>query len=158
MRKAPVPAVIAAGGAIGSAARFGLATVMPHHPSGFPWATFATNVAGCFAIGVLMVVVADVLPGRPLLRPFLGIGVLGGFTTFSSYALETQRLAQAGAGATATVYVAGTVAAALAASFAGSRLTRLALTRRTGRPAGSTGKAAGPVTDRVEAIRSGRSR
>src|SRR5262245_28162242 len=126
MGRTPVLAVIAAGGAIGSAARFGLATALPHNPAESPRATFITNAAGCFAIGVLMVVVADLLPGRPLLRPFLGVGVLGGFTTFSTYALEIQRMVDAGARGAAMVYLAGTVLAALAAVYAGSRTTRLA--------------------------------
>lgn len=127
MGKLPVLAAVAAGGAIGSAGRYGLAAALPHQPTDFPWATFITNAAGCFAIGVLMVVVAQVLPGRPLLRPFLGVGVLGGFTTFSTYALEIQRMVDAGARGTAMAYLAGTVIAALAAAYAGSRVTRLAL-------------------------------
>jgi CrcB protein len=126
-RRIPALAAIAAGGAIGSAARYGLATALPAGPSPFPWATFVTNTAGCFAIGVLMVVVVDVLPGRPLLRPFLGAGVLGGFTTFSTYALDFQRMVDGGARAAATAYLAGTVVAALAAAYAGSRVTRLLL-------------------------------
>jgi CrcB protein len=127
MNRLPVLVVIAAGGAIGSLARYGLATALPHRPTHFPWATFATNAAGCFAIGVLMVVVSDVLSGRPLVRPFLGVGVLGGFTTFSTYALEIQRMVDGGARGAAMVYLAGTVLAALGAAYAGSRVTRLAL-------------------------------
>jgi fluoride exporter len=133
MSRLPVLAAIAAGGAIGSVARYGLATALPHRPTHFPWATFITNAAGCFAIGVLMVVVSDVLSGWPLVRPFLGVGVLGGFTTFSSYALEIQRMVDGGARGTAIVYLAGTVVVALGAAYAGSRATRLALVplRRT---------------------------
>jgi CrcB protein len=142
MGRVPVLAAVAAGGATGSLGRYGLAVALPHEPTGFPWATFLTNAAGCFAIGVLMVVVARVLPGRPLLRPFLGAGLLGGFTTFSTYALEIQRMVDAGARGTAMVYLAGTVLAALAAAYAGSRATRLALIGRARRrptgPAGPT--------------------
>jgi CrcB protein len=126
----PVLAAIAAGGAIGSVARYGLAVALPHRPTQFPWATFTTNTAGCFAIGMLMVVVSDVLTGRPLLRPFLGVGVLGGFTTFSTYALDFQRMVDGGARGAAVAYLAGTVAAALAATYAGSRVVRLALALR----------------------------
>jgi fluoride exporter len=122
-------AAVAAGGAIGSVARYALAVALPHGPTHFPWATFVTNTAGCFAVGVLMVAVVDVLPGRPLLRPFLGAGVLGGFTTFSTYALDVQRMVDVGARAAATAYLAGTVVAALAAAYAGSRVTRLLLGR-----------------------------
>jgi CrcB protein len=130
MGRLPVLAVIAAGGAIGSVARYGLAVALPHRAAEFPWATFITNTAGCFAIGVLMVVVSDVLTGRPLLRPFLGIGVLGGFTTFSTYALDFQRMVDGGARGAAVLYLAGTVVAALAAAYAGSRFLRLTLALR----------------------------
>jgi fluoride exporter len=151
MGKLPVLAAVAAGGAIGSVGRYGLAVALPHQPTDFPWATFITNAAGCFAIGVLMVVVAQVLPGRPLLRPFLGVGVLGGFTTFSTYALEIQRTVDAGARGIAMVYLAGTVVAALAAVYAGSRVTRLALATRTSHPTRSTDEAARtrPAPDRL---------
>ena len=153
MGRLPVLAAIAAGGSIGSVARYGLASALPHRPTQFPWATFVTNLAGCFAIGVLMVVVAEVLPGRPLLRPFLGVGVLGGFTTFSTYALEIQRMVDAGARGAALAYLAGTVAAALAAAYAGSRVARLALMprRRTSRRTRSTDEAtwSRPAPDRV---------
>jgi CrcB protein len=130
MGRLRVLAAIAAGGAIGSACRYGLAVALPHRPTQFPWATFITNTAGCFAIGLLMVVVAERLPGRPLVRPFLGVGVLGGFTTFSTYALEIQRMVDAQARAAAVVYLTGTVVAALGATYAGSRVMRLVLMRR----------------------------
>jgi CrcB protein len=133
MGRLPVLAAIAAGGTIGSIARYGLAGALPHRPTQFPWATFITNTAGCFAIGVLMVVVADVMTGRPLLRPFLGVGVLGGFTTFSTYALEFQRMVDGGARGAAILYLAGTVVAALAAAYAGSRFMRLTLALRHSR-------------------------
>jgi fluoride exporter len=149
MSRLPVLAAIAAGGAIGSVARYGLATALPHRPTQFPWATFITNATGCFAIGVLMVVIADLLPGRPLLRPFLGVGVLGGFTTFSTYALEIQRMVDAGARGTAMVYLAGTVVAALAAAYAGSRITRLALIRRGKRRTTDEAARPRPAPDRL---------
>ena len=83
---------IAVGGAIGSLARYGISLALPAPAHGFPWATFLTNVAGCLLIGVLMVLIAEVFTERRLLRPFLGVGVLGGFTTFSTYIVDIQRL------------------------------------------------------------------
>jgi CrcB protein len=113
--------VIAAGGVVGALARYGLAEAWPHQAGGFPWATFVTNVAGCFLIGVLL---ARITPrSHQLLRPFLGTGVLGGFTTFSTFAVDTDRLLPDHA-VVALVYFFGTLATALVAVWAGDRVTR----------------------------------
>lgn len=128
LRRAPwaVLAVISAGGVLGALARHGLALAWPHQHGRFPWATFITNVSGCLLMGVLMVLIIEVWPAHRLLRPFLGVGVLGGYTTFSTYTVEVQRLATAGAARTALFYLAGTLLAALACVYAGITLTRLA--------------------------------
>ncbi|QBR94538.1 fluoride efflux transporter CrcB [Nocardioides euryhalodurans] len=118
-------AAVALGGGLGSAARWSVSELLV--ADGFPWATFAVNVAGCLLLGVLMVVVTDVVTDRPLLRPFVGVGVLGGFTTFSTYAVETRDLLAAGEAAVASAYVLGSVAAGLVAVWAGLLLTRRAL-------------------------------
>jgi fluoride exporter len=97
---------------------------------GFPWATFAANVSGCLLIGVLMVLVTEVWAGRWLLRPFLGVGVLGGYTTFSTYSVDVVRLVDAGVPAVALAYLAGTVLAALAAVYAGTVVARWVVRRR----------------------------
>ncbi|MDX3109739.1 fluoride efflux transporter CrcB [Nonomuraea angiospora] len=120
----PVLAAIAAGGALGALARFGLQAALPAGPADFPWATFLINVSGCLLIGVLMVVITEVRPAHRLVRPFLGVGVLGGFTTFSTYAVDIQRAVEAGAPLTGLVYLAATLVAALAAVVAGMWLTR----------------------------------
>ena len=126
MRPAPwaLLAVVSAGGIIGACARHALDLAWPHPPGGFPWATFVINVSGCVLIGVLMVLIIEVWSAHRLLRPFLGVGVLGGYTTFSTYAVDVQRLLAAGAARTALLYLAGTVLAALAAVYAGVTLTR----------------------------------
>lgn len=126
-----VLAVVSAGGAVGATARYGVDTVLATARGGFGWGTFTVNVTGCLAIGVLMVLVTDVWPSRPLLRPFLGTGLLGGYTTFSTYVVDIQHLVQAGAARTALAYLAGTMLAALAAVYAGTVLTRLAVGRAT---------------------------
>jgi fluoride exporter len=129
----PVLAAVSAGGALGAVARYGLSVAWPHRPGTFPWATFVTNVSGCLLIGVLMVLVTEVSTAHRLLRPFLGTGVLGGYTTFSTYTVDIQRLAVAGAVGTGLVYLAATLAGALAAVHLGATLTRLATgTRRRG--------------------------
>ena len=91
---------------------------------GFPWPTFLVNVTGALLIGVLMVVVTDVVTDRPLLRPLLGVGFLGGWTTFSTYALEARDLLAAGEPVLAAAYVAGSVVAGPAAAWLGIAVTR----------------------------------
>lgn len=117
-------AVVALGGALGALARYGLAQGLPGRPWHFPLATFLTNVAGCFAIGVLMVAVTEIWAAHRLLRPFLGVGVLGGFTTFSTYANEVRQLLAPGTIVVAAAYLAGTLLCALSATFAAMWLTR----------------------------------
>ena len=115
---------VAAGGVLGALARYGLTVALPPRPGHFPWATFVTNVSGCLLIGVLMVLITEVRTAHPLVRPLLGVGVLGGFTTFSTYAVDVQRLVAARAPGTALLYLAGTLVAALLAAYAGIAGTR----------------------------------
>lgn len=128
LRRAPwaVLSVISAGGVLGALARHGLATAWPRQPDQFPWATLITNVSGCLLIGVLMVLITEVWAAHRLLRPFLGVGVLGGYTTFSAYTVDVQQLVAAGQARTGLLYLAGTLLAALAAVYAGITATRLA--------------------------------
>ncbi|MFE3162548.1 fluoride efflux transporter FluC [Streptomyces sp. NPDC059224] len=91
-----VVAVVAAGGVLGGEARYAALRLWPRSPDGFPLTTFAVNVAGCAVIGVVLVVLSEMrATGRPL-RPFLATGVLGGFTTFSTFALDSRQLIQDG--------------------------------------------------------------
>lgn len=120
-------AVISAGGALGSLARWGMAVALPHPPGAFPWATFAVNLAGCLLIGALIVMITQVWPPSRYVRPFLGVGVLGGFTTFSTYMLDTRDLLMTGHAGLAGLYLAGTLAGGLAAVWAGRALARLAV-------------------------------
>ncbi|WP_420812785.1 fluoride efflux transporter CrcB [Micromonospora zingiberis] len=127
---------IALGGMAGAVLRHGLAVAFPHDPGGFPWATFAVNVSGCLLIGVLMVFITEVWTAPRLVRPFLGVGVLGGYTTFSTYAVEVQQALAVGAPRTALLYLAGSLVAALTAVRLGLTLTRLATGARHRRSAG----------------------
>lgn len=128
LRRTPwaVLGAISAGGAIGALARDAVTVAWPHQSGAFPWATFVINVTGCLLIGVLMVLVTEVWAAHQLLRLFLGTGILGGYTTFSTYTVDVQQLVAAGAARTALLYLAATLAAALAAVYAGITLTRLA--------------------------------
>ena len=83
------------GGAIGAAARYA-PPCLAHPAGGFPWTTFWINVVGCAVIGVFMVVITEVWAAHRLVRPFFGTGVLGGFTTFSTYAVDIQQLVDGG--------------------------------------------------------------
>jgi fluoride exporter len=125
-----VLATVAAGGALGALGRYGLASAWPHASGHFPWATFVTNASGCLLIGILMVLITEVWSAHRLIRPFLGVGVLGGYTTFSTYAGEVQQLMAAATARTGLLYLIGTPAAAPAAVYLGITLTRLAARRR----------------------------
>jgi CrcB protein len=124
-----VVGVVAAGGALGALARWAVAEGLPHDAGRFPWATLLTNVSGCLLIGALMVLVIERWPARTLVRPFFGTGVLGGFTTFSTYAVDTRTLLAADRPATAGVYVIATLVLGLVAVVAGLRATQWAVTR-----------------------------
>jgi fluoride exporter len=130
--------VIAIGGAIGASARYGVGLAWPAGAGSWPWATMVINVVGCALIGVLMVLVSEVWVGQRLLRPFVGTGILGGFTTFSTYAVDLQRLLADGHPVTALGYLFATLAGAIAAVFAGTHVTR-ALVRRSRRSRRSGG-------------------
>ncbi len=116
---------VAIGGALGSAARYLVnVTAMRLLGPGFPWATVAVNVAGSFLMGVLVVSLAHRDAMR--LAPFLMTGVLGGFTTFSAFSLDTLTLWERGQTGTAAAYVLGSVAVSLAAIVAGMAAARAA--------------------------------
>jgi CrcB protein len=114
-RLGPVVAAVALGGAVGAAARYGASLIWPTASGGFPWTTLAVNVIGCAVIGVFMVVITEVWAAHRLVRPFFGTGVLGGFTTFSTYAVDIQRLVEDGRALTGLAYLGLTLLAALAA-------------------------------------------
>ena len=113
---------IALGGALGALARWTVGLALPHTTTEFPWSTFLVNAVGCLAIGVVLVLVVERWAHRPLARPFLGTGVLGGFTTFSTYAVDTRGLLAGGETALALVYLLGSVAVGLLAVVVGIRL------------------------------------
>ncbi|WP_018789663.1 fluoride efflux transporter FluC [Salinispora arenicola] len=127
---AAVLAAVSAGGVLGALARAGLSAALPHDPAGFPWPTFAVNLSGCLLIGVLMAVLAGRTGNSALTRPFLGVGVLGGYTTFATHTVEARQLAATGAATTAMAYLVATLTGALLAVWVGytatERLSRTA--------------------------------
>jgi crcB protein len=110
------------GGCMGAVARYAVALAMGQAAmQRFPWPTFAVNAAGCLAIGLLAGLSTRV-PVPAQLRLFLVTGLLGGFTTFSAFGLESLQLLRRGEPALAAAYVAGSVAAGLLAVWLGWRL------------------------------------
>ncbi|WP_399881766.1 fluoride efflux transporter CrcB [Streptomyces sp. BBFR51] len=113
--QAPVVSVVALGGGTGAAARYAASLWWPTQTGGFPWTTFGVNAVGCAVIGVFMVVITEVWAAHRLVRPFFGTGVLGGFTTFSTYAVDSRHLFADGRVRTGLAYLAATPLAALTA-------------------------------------------
>ncbi|BBF99487.1 protein CrcB [Pseudonocardia autotrophica] len=121
-------AAVAAGGVVGAEIRYLLGVAFPADPGGWPWTTFWINITGCLLIGVLYTVLAGADRPNPLLRPLLGVGVLGGYTTFSTWSVETVQLAEHGRYGLALGYaLASPVVATAACAVA------VVLTRRIGR-------------------------
>ena len=111
--------LVALGGALGSVARHGAYRLWPASPGGWPVPTITVNVLGSFAIGLIYMYVAGRWPGEENARLFWMTGVLGGFTTYSAFALETALL---GFSASGVCYVLATVAGCLLAAFAGLKM------------------------------------
>ncbi len=121
--------VIFVGAGLGGLARYGVSTWMQHAAgAGFPWGTLLINVTG----SLLLSAVYGLLEGTaaaPEWRAFLGIGVLGGYTTFSTFSYEAVRLLQDGGWARALLYVVGSIFLSLAGAVLGFRLAALVLGR-----------------------------
>lgn len=116
---------ISLGGMLGASARYGIARWIPTAPHGFPWATFWTNLSGSFLLGFLLVLLLERFPPTKLLRPFLATGIIGAFTTMSTYEVETALLIKNGHAATGLLYGFGSLAAGLVLAYAGILAGRL---------------------------------
>ena len=123
-----VLAAIALGGAIGALGRYLVGQQAVHLLGlGFPWGTFSVNVAGSFLLGTLAETLAPAADETSVLRPLLVVGVLGSFTTFSTFSLDVVMLAQRGRLDLAALYLAGSVGLAVLGLIAGLRLVRAVL-------------------------------
>ena len=116
---------IALGGILGTLARYAVSRVVHVAPASFPWATFTVNVTGAFALGLLLTLVIERWPPSRYVRPFVAIGFLGAYTTFSTYMVETDLLIKDGAQAVAVMYVVGTLVAGFVAVYLGIVAGRL---------------------------------
>lgn len=118
-------AYVALGGALGALARYGISGwVYDHMGESFPWGTLVVNLVGCLALG-LVIRWLQVSAVAPAVRPFLTIGLLGAFTTFSTFSYETVALLQEGQWVRAGLYAGGSVALGLMAMVAGMALATL---------------------------------
>jgi len=99
------------GGIVGAEARYGVGLRIGHRTDDFPWSTVVVNASGCLLLGALMVLLLELTSPHRLARPFLGVGVLGGYTTYSTFAVDVERLVLSHRPLTALAYVAVTVAA-----------------------------------------------
>ena len=114
----------ALGGALGALARWGVATALPHSPGGWPWATLLVNLTGCLLLGALAAALTARSPEPAWARPFLAVGVLGGYTTYSAFAVEAVGLVEAGAPVLAAGYVLVSVLGGVLAVAAGALAVR----------------------------------
>ena len=124
-------AVVALGGVLGALARFAVSLGVPHtDPAAWPWGTFVVNLLGCLVLGVVLDVVdarhGDWVAERPrrarLARPFLASGVLGGFTTFSTFSVEAVGLAREGSVGVAVLYAVSSAVLGVLAVVIGRRI------------------------------------
>jgi fluoride exporter len=119
---------VAAGGALGSVLRFLVGTwFVQRLGPGFPWGTFTINVTGSFAIGIVLQLAQARIGLNPYARLFVATGVLGGYTTFSTFAYETYLLSRDAFSLQSVWYGFGSVVGGVAAAYAGLVLTRLLL-------------------------------
>ena len=114
----------ALGGALGALARWGVAEALPREDGGWPWATLLVNLTGCLLIGLLTGALARRSPEPAWARPFLAVGVLGGYTTWSTFAVEVVALTDAGAPGLAAGYVLASVVGGVLAVAAGVAAVR----------------------------------
>ena len=117
--------LIALGGGLGASARYGLSQLSARMLGGvFPWGTLAANVLGGLAMGVLFGYMMARTGASPALRLFLGVGVLGGFTTFSAFSLDAMRMLETKAYGVFFGYVGASVVLSIAAVALGLFLMR----------------------------------
>jgi CrcB protein len=114
-----VLAAVAMGGALGTTARYEVGLRWPVTAGSFPTSTFVVNTTGAFAIGLVLAVLLARWPKHRYARPFLCVGLLGGWTTMSTFAVEADLLVRDGHASTAAGYVLATLALGMVATTAG---------------------------------------
>jgi fluoride exporter len=115
---------IFAGGFVGAAARAEVGALLPHGPGGWPWATLLVNVTGAFLLGYAVTRLQERLPLSVYRRPFLGTGVCGGLTTFSTMQVELLQMLDAGRIGLAIAYATVSIVAGFAGVAVATNLVR----------------------------------
>jgi CrcB protein len=118
-------AAVGAGGFVGALGRYELGLAWPTPAGHFPWTTFTINVSGAFLLGLVLTLVLERLGATRYLRPFFCVGVLGAWTTMSTFAVEGDLLVKDGHAATALAYVAATLLFGVGATWTGAALARV---------------------------------
>jgi CrcB protein len=114
--------LVALGGVIGAVARALIEAAWPHNPDTIGWATLIINVTGCLFIGALLGAIGRYRPEQELIRPFLGVGVLGGYTTFSTHIVEVLQMIEHGRPELGFAYLALQLVSGIIAVAAGAWL------------------------------------
>ena len=123
-------AAVFVGGAVGTAARAALGTVLVSDPAHWPWATFVVNIVGAFLLGYFTTRLLERLPISSYRRPMLGTGLCGGLTTFSTMQVETLKMLEHHHYGLAATYVSVSVVAGLLAVYAATVMVRRVRLRR----------------------------
>ncbi len=123
-------AAVFVGGALGTLARAGLEELAASDPGRWPWPTFVVNIVGAFLLGVFVTRLLERLPVSSYRRPFLGTGLCGGLTTFSTMQVETIKMLEHGHYGLAVGYTATSVVVGLLAVYLGTALVRRIWVRR----------------------------
>lgn len=121
--------LVALGGVIGAVSRAAIEQAWPHSPDAIGWATFTINVTGSFLIGVLLALIDRFRPQQTLIRPFLGVGILGGYTTFSTHIVEVHTLVEHGEPLEALLYLGLQLVTAVVAVAVGMRIVERSVKR-----------------------------
>jgi CrcB protein len=117
-------AAVFCGGIVGALARFGLLEALPHAPGEWPWATFVVNLAGAFALGYFTTRLQERLPLSAYRRPFLGTGLCGALTTFSTMQLELLDMLDAHRAGLAALYAVASIGCGFLAVAFSTNLVR----------------------------------
>jgi fluoride exporter len=122
----PVAFAVAIGGTLGALARYGLDRAIERRvDSLFPWSTFAINISGCFAVGLVVAALVDRHDTPAWVRVGLTVGFLGAYTTFSTFAQESLDLGKAGYSGLAVTYAVASVAVGVVFVYAGTAAGRM---------------------------------
>jgi len=118
-----VVAAVAIGGFLGALGRYELGLTWPSPPGHFPWTTFAINISGSFLLGLVLALLLE-RGGPRLAQPFFCVGVLGAWTTMSTFAVEEDLLIKGGHAGTAAAYLLATLVVGVSATWIGVALAR----------------------------------